>query len=78
MTAGTPNNGPYVSVLPTTVDQARRRLGIKRNGYTPCAVDGCDQGSPGHPAALFRVNPKGQEGVFMCEDHAETERMLHG
>jgi hypothetical protein len=38
------------------------------NAYTPCAQDGCDRSpATGHP--LFRVNPKGEAGIFMCADH---------
>lgn len=41
-----------------------------RNAYTSCDEKDCKR-SPvnGHP--LYRVNPKGQTGIFMCREHAE-------
>jgi hypothetical protein len=65
----------YSTALPTTVDAERRRLGEPRNGYTPCAVDGCEC-SVARGDGLYRVNPTGEAGIFMCEDHAQTERIL--
>jgi hypothetical protein len=41
----------------------------RRTAYTPCDWPGCDR-SPVDGWALFRVNPKGQTGVFMCSEHA--------
>lgn len=39
-----------------------------RTAHTPCDEPGCDR-SPADGHALFRVNPKGQPGIFMCEQH---------
>ena len=39
------------------------------NAYTTCAEDSCDR-SPATGWPLFRVNPKGERGVFMCKEHA--------
>ncbi len=41
----------------------------RRNGYTPCDWPGCDR-SIVTGWALFRVNPTGQTGIFMCSEHA--------
>lgn len=49
----------------TSVDDERRAAGIPRHRDTPCAVDGCTVTSP-----LYRVNPKGEAGIFMCAEHA--------
>jgi len=39
-----------------------------RTGHTPCDTEGCDR-SParGHP--LFRANPRGEPGIFLCDQH---------
>lgn len=37
---------------------------------TPCAESGCEI-TP-QDAPLFRVNPKGESGIFMCREHEET------
>lgn len=41
---------------------------MSRNAYTTCDEPGCDR-SPANGDALFRVNPKGEPGVFMCKEH---------
>ena len=64
MAADTPPTSA-ASDLPTTADDERRARGIPRTRDTPCAVDGCDVTSP-----LYRVNPKGDLGIFMCPEHA--------
>lgn len=51
--------------LTTHVDDERRLLGIPRTSETPCAVDDCAATD-----ALYRVNPKGEPGIFMCAEHA--------
>lgn len=51
--------------LTTNLDDERRDAGIPRTRETPCAVDGCRVTS-----ALYRVNPKGEAGIFMCARHA--------
>jgi hypothetical protein len=53
--------------ITTDVDDERRARGIPRTQVTPCAVDGC-----GKTDALFRVNPKGERGIFMCLQHARA------
>ena len=40
-----------------------------RTGYTPCDWPGCEH-SIVNGWALFRVNPTGQRGIFMCSEHA--------
>lgn len=57
--------------LTTNTDDERRAAAVPRNGYTPCAADGCDR-SPATGDALHRVNPKGERGIFMCERHARV------
>lgn len=52
--------------LPTTVDDERRRRGIPRTRFTPCAVDGCTV-----TTLLYRVNPRGEAGIYMCPTHAK-------
>lgn len=47
---------------------------MARNGYTPCDFEECKR-SPVNGDALFRVNPKGEPGVFMCYEHAEEFRL---
>lgn len=42
---------------------------MTRTAYTSCNEETCDR-SPANGFALFRVNPKGEKGVFMCEEHA--------
>ena len=42
---------------------------MSRTAYTPCDWPECDR-SPANGHMLFRVNPKGQKGVFMCQEHA--------
>ena len=47
-----------------------------RTAHTTCDWPddgGCDR-SPATGHALFRTNPKGEPGVFMCAEHAELER----
>lgn len=51
--------------ITTKVDDERRARGIPRTRETPCAADGCDV-----TGELYRVNPKGQPGIFMCRRHA--------
>lgn len=55
--------------LTTSVDDERRAAKVSRYVYTPCAVDGCER-SPANGAALHRVNLYGEEGIFMCAEHA--------
>lgn len=40
------------------------------NAYTLCAQDYCVR-SPADGDVLYRVNPKGEPGVFMCREHAD-------
>lgn len=40
------------------------------NAITPCAFDGCVR-TVHEGFAFFRVNPKGEKGIFMCLDHAK-------
>lgn len=40
-----------------------------RTGYTPCDWPECEH-SIVNGWALFRVNPTGQRGIFMCSEHA--------
>jgi hypothetical protein len=47
---------------------------MSRNAYTPCDSPGCTR-SPVNGDVLFRVNPKGELGVFMCEQHAFAVRV---
>ena len=42
-----------------------------RNAYDPRDEDGCDR-SPANGHPLFRVNPKGEAGVFMCSEHHDA------
>lgn len=42
---------------------------VPRTAYTPCEWPECDR-SPVGGWALFRVNPTGQKGIFMCSEHA--------
>lgn len=42
---------------------------MARTAYTPCDWPDCDR-SPVDGWALFRVNPKGETGIFMCSEHA--------
>lgn len=51
--------------ITNSVDDERRARGIPRTRETPCAVDGC-----GVTEELYRVNPKGDAGIFMCRRHA--------
>lgn len=44
---------------------------MARTAYTVCDEDGCDR-SPANGDALFRVNPKGEKGIFMCREHADA------
>lgn len=39
------------------------------NAETPCAEEGCDR-SAAQGYALYRVNPKGEKGIFKCSEHA--------
>lgn len=41
-----------------------------RTAYTPCDYPGCDLSPAKDGVALFRVNVKGETGVFMCPRHA--------
>lgn len=41
---------------------------MARNAHTPCDEPGCAR-SPARGDALFRVNPKGEAGIFMCKEH---------
>lgn len=43
---------------------------MSRNAYTPCDEKGCTLTPMDGP--MFRVNPKGEIGVFMCRAHAEA------
>ena len=52
-------------LLTVHVDDERRARGIPRTSDTPCAVDGCRV-----TGELYRVNPKGVAGIFMCRKHA--------
>lgn len=46
---------------------------MARRFDTPCAFEGCDRSNAnGH--ALFRINPKGEPGIFMCKQHAGPGR----
>lgn len=41
------------------------------NAFTTCAEDGCARcAADGH--VMWRVNTKGQKGIFMCGEHAEA------
>ena len=40
-----------------------------RTGYTPCDWPDCPR-TIVDGWALFRVNPTGQTGIFMCSEHA--------
>lgn len=47
---------------------------MSRTAHTPCdyiSDDGrqCDR-SPVNGDVLYRMNPKGEAGIFMCEEHA--------
>lgn len=44
---------------------------MTRNGYTTCDEPGCDR-SPANGDALYRVNPKGEKGIFMCKEHEKA------
>jgi hypothetical protein len=53
---------------------------MSRNAHTPCDEPGCDR-SPFKGDILFRVNPKGEKGIFMCNKHSrevELEGMRRG
>jgi hypothetical protein len=39
-----------------------------RTAHTPCDEPGCGR-SPVNGDVLYRVNPKGEKGIFMCEEH---------
>lgn len=41
----------------------------KKKGWD-CDEDGCTKTVQDGP--LFRVNPKGQPGIFMCREHEEA------
>lgn len=53
---------------PDAADAERIAQGIPRTAYTPCAWDGCER-SPANKDPLFRVNPTGETGIFMCAEH---------
>ncbi len=38
--------------------------------YSTCAFPGCDH-RPIDGWAMYRVNPKGQPGIWMCKEHSE-------
>lgn len=42
-----------------------------RNAFTTCDEPGCDR-SPAKGDALYRVNPKGEIGIFMCDEHEKA------
>lgn len=42
-----------------------------RTARTPCDYEDCDR-SPINGDPLFRVNPKGEIGIFMCREHADN------
>lgn len=44
---------------------------MSRNAYAPCDEVGCDR-SPANGDVLYRVNPKGEIGVFMCQQHRDA------
>lgn len=44
-----------------------------RTAYTPCDYPECNR-TPADGWALFRVNPKGQTGIFMCSEHSDTSQ----
>lgn len=44
---------------------------MSRTGLDPCDESGCDR-TPADGYVLYRVNPKGQPGVYMCREHAEA------
>lgn len=41
---------------------------MKKTGWD-CAQDDCTRTAEDGP--LWRVNPKGQKGIFMCGEHAQ-------
>jgi hypothetical protein len=41
---------------------------MSRNAFTTCDEPGCPK-SPANGDVLYRVNPKGEKGIFMCKDH---------
>lgn len=48
---------------------------MSRNAYTSCDYEGGCNRSPANGDALYRVNPKGETGIFMCAEHRdEIER----
>jgi uncharacterized Zn finger protein (UPF0148 family) len=40
------------------------------DAYTPCAYGDCER-CPADGTPLFRVNPKGERGIFMCAEHKQ-------
>lgn len=55
-----------------------------RTAHTTCDEPGCDR-SPANGDVLYRVNPKGEKGIFMCKEHeaqtwdnAKIVRVLDG
>lgn len=43
-----------------------------RTACTTCEEPGCDR-SPANGDVLYRANPKGEKGIFLCKEHeAET------
>lgn len=41
-----------------------------RTAYTPCDFQGCTRSPARDKIPLFRVNPTGETGIFMCAAHA--------
>jgi hypothetical protein len=44
-------------------------MNMGRTAYTTCDEPGCER-APANGDVLYRVNPKGEKGIFMCDKHA--------